>query len=102
MNSQPGTVPFWRPDSVSAQPPARHEPYCHKHGDAHPTAAQWWPLIWTPDLDLYARPMRCSALSVFDWEHLSADQIRPETGWDQWEREMEERGFVIPSVRVLT
>eukprot|EP00959_Pyramimonas_sp_CCMP1952_P008800 184149-Pyramimonas_sp.AAC.1 len=27
MSSQPGTVPSWRPDSASAQPPARHEPY---------------------------------------------------------------------------
>eukprot|EP00959_Pyramimonas_sp_CCMP1952_P090210 1888355-Pyramimonas_sp.AAC.1 len=84
MNSQPGTFPSWRPDSVPAQPPARHELYfqCldplklrfidgleHKHGDAHPAAAQWWPLIGTPDLDQYARPMRCSALAVFDWEH---------------------------------
>eukprot|EP00959_Pyramimonas_sp_CCMP1952_P102227 2138477-Pyramimonas_sp.AAC.1 len=46
--------------------------------------------------------MRCSALAVFDRGHVSADRIRPETGWDQWEREMEERGCVIPSVRVLT
>eukprot|EP00959_Pyramimonas_sp_CCMP1952_P036108 755457-Pyramimonas_sp.AAC.1 len=97
MPSQPGALPSWRHDSASAQPPARHEPYVqyleplklrfidwleHKHGDAHPAAAQWWPLIWAPDLDQYACPMRCSALVVFDWEHVSADQSRPETGWD--------------------
>eukprot|EP00959_Pyramimonas_sp_CCMP1952_P143606 3006437-Pyramimonas_sp.AAC.1 len=84
MYSQPGTVPSWRPDSVSAQPQARHEPYFqyleplklrfidwleHKHGDDHPTAAQWWPWIWTPDLAQYDRPMRCAALAVFNWEH---------------------------------
>eukprot|EP00959_Pyramimonas_sp_CCMP1952_P052913 1106824-Pyramimonas_sp.AAC.1 len=27
MNSQPGAVPSWRPDSISAQPLACHEPY---------------------------------------------------------------------------
>eukprot|EP00959_Pyramimonas_sp_CCMP1952_P294700 6163787-Pyramimonas_sp.AAC.1 len=27
LNSQPGTIPPWRPDSATAQPPARHEPY---------------------------------------------------------------------------
>eukprot|EP00959_Pyramimonas_sp_CCMP1952_P214992 4498828-Pyramimonas_sp.AAC.2 len=46
--------------------------------------------------------MRCSALAAFDWERVSAEQIRPETGWNQWEREIEGRGFLIPSVRVLT
>eukprot|EP00959_Pyramimonas_sp_CCMP1952_P276018 5769501-Pyramimonas_sp.AAC.1 len=78
INSQPGAVLSWRPDSASAQPPACHGPYFQyveppklrfidwpksKHGDNAPTAAQWWPLIWTPDLDQYARPMRCSALA---------------------------------------
>eukprot|EP00959_Pyramimonas_sp_CCMP1952_P299020 6254470-Pyramimonas_sp.AAC.1 len=83
INSQPGTVPSWSPDNASAQPPARHEPYFqyleplklrfidwlkHEHGDTHPTAAQWRPLIWTPDLDQFARRMRCSALAVCGWE----------------------------------
>eukprot|EP00959_Pyramimonas_sp_CCMP1952_P214991 4498828-Pyramimonas_sp.AAC.1 len=34
MISQPRTVPSWRPDSASAQPPARREP-CFQHLEPH-------------------------------------------------------------------
>eukprot|EP00959_Pyramimonas_sp_CCMP1952_P338961 7098425-Pyramimonas_sp.AAC.1 len=67
MDSQPGTVPSWGRQRLGKAAGASRA-IQHKHGDAHPTAAQWWPLMWTPDLDQYARPMRCSALAVFDWE----------------------------------
>eukprot|EP00959_Pyramimonas_sp_CCMP1952_P216365 4525284-Pyramimonas_sp.AAC.1 len=55
MNSQPRAVSSWSPDSASAQPPARHEPYFQylkplklrstdwlkrEHGGTRPTAAQ--------------------------------------------------------------
>eukprot|EP00959_Pyramimonas_sp_CCMP1952_P154935 3241463-Pyramimonas_sp.AAC.1 len=57
IDSTPGTAPSRCPSSASAQPPARHEP------SDRPAAAQWWPCTWTPDLDQYARPIKCPALA---------------------------------------
>eukprot|EP00959_Pyramimonas_sp_CCMP1952_P385668 8082316-Pyramimonas_sp.AAC.1 len=98
-SGQSRTVPARKPAGAAAQPPALHSPCFQylepliklrfvdwlkhgagKTGDDPPTAANWWPLIWAPDVDKYARLFRCSALEVFDWTHVDADQIGREEG----------------------
>eukprot|EP00959_Pyramimonas_sp_CCMP1952_P044015 919974-Pyramimonas_sp.AAC.1 len=73
-NRQAGTAPSWVSDCAAPQSSVRREPFfqfleplklrfvswlvrgAKLGGNQLPTAATWWPLVWSSDVDQCARP----------------------------------------------
>eukprot|EP00959_Pyramimonas_sp_CCMP1952_P249022 5205518-Pyramimonas_sp.AAC.1 len=106
-NSRLGSVPAWIPARAAAQPPARRGPFfqyleplkrrfikwiahlAERQRVRAPPIAEWWPLLWATEIDLYARPFSCPALAAFDWPEAPDSYISHDDGWDEWERSMQ-------------